>query len=385
MSVRVQAMGFEVGPQDMAQHSMMIALADNADDEGVGWPGDDYLAQKSRMSVRNLVRVREQLELDGWIAVSRRARVMRDGKLVNGNLYQMNMPRLETAAALARKARQEAKEAKISRRDTVSCGNAKRTANATTSEKRHDMVSCEAATCHPEQGHMTNTLPPHDMTLADVVLNQADAFYNRNRTIIEPNTPPKSPASGGPVVSIAGEEVHFSDGGVVMGPEFLECALLGNEAARDSEKAESIREALSRGVQDGTKCAAQIVWQVTRVMRECGWTQDARLERAIGDALELFCSTERCDAAKAADLAIENVKAFIRDRGLMRHGCNWTTFFKKAYWRDSRIWPYDGSALKELRAQAKSAVGMYQPGKAAGDEMVGWKRQWEQERKGGQA
>jgi hypothetical protein len=171
----------------------------------------------------------------------------------------------------------------------------------------------------------------------------------------------------------------------MMGPEFLECNLLGNEAARDSEKAESIREALSRGVQDGTKCAAQIVWQVTRVMRECGWTQDARLERAIGDALELFCSTERCDAAKAADLAIENTRAFVRDRGLMRHGWNWTTFFKKAYWRDSRTWPYDGSALKELRAQAKSAVGMYQPGKAAGDEMVGWKRQWEQERKGGQA
>src|SRR6185312_1163031 len=94
-------------------------------------------------------------------------------------------------------------------------------------------------------------------------------------------------------------------------------------------------------------------------MRECGWTQNPRLERAIDDALTLFCSTEKCEATAAADLAIANVKAFIRDRPMLRHGWSWPNFFKGAYWRDSRTWPYDRAAENDLRMQSKASVGMW--------------------------
>lgn len=211
MSVYVQSMVFEAGPQDLAQHSVMIALADNADDRGVAWPGDEHLAAKARMSVRNLIYVREALELAGWIAVKRRARVMREGRMQSGNLYQMNMLRLEAATAEARRLRQEARAKKP--RATVARGTAKQAANEATCKMPHATVAPEPATCNSEQSDMQNVPERHAMALDELVLNQGDAFYNRHRTTIEPSTPPLPPASGGSKREVCGD---CEDGRCVM-------------------------------------------------------------------------------------------------------------------------------------------------------------------------
>jgi hypothetical protein len=338
MSVRVISMVFESGPQDLGQHSVMMALADNADDKGVAWPGDELLARKSRLSVRQVIRVRGALEAEGWLMVKRKAY----GPGMRGNLYQLNL------AKLAARPDQDPVPASKMRSDTMSLGSKKTLVNIDACAVPSDTVSLVNPQVTPERSQVTLTPIPGDMTLADVVLNQGDPFHNRHRTVIEPSLTPQPPASGGRCVSIGSEKVSFEPG-VVMGLEFLECNL-------ERRETEARERASAAGAE--VKLAAQIVWQTARVMRSCGWTQNATLEQAIGDALELFCSTEKCEPAAAADLAIDNVQAFIRDRGLLRHGWSWPNFFRGAYWRDSRSWPYERKALDEIAMQEKASIGV---------------------------
>jgi hypothetical protein len=177
---------------------------------------------------------------------------------------------------------------------------------------------------------------------------------------------PPTPASGGVssiadaarededesqgAVRVAGELVRF-DAGVMMGPEFLECNLAVNEAARVQSAVQSVTP--------GMKRAALIVWQTARVMRDCGWTKNRRLEEAIGEALEMFCSSEKSEPVAAADLMIGNAKMFLRERPALSHGWSWLNFVRGNYWRDSRSWPYDKAAVKELDLKQKAGIGMW--------------------------
>jgi hypothetical protein len=151
-------------------------------------------------------------------------------------------------------------------------------------------------------------------------------------------------------VRVAGELVRF-DAGVMMGPEFLECNLAVNEAARVQSAVQSVTP--------GMKRAALIVWQTARVMRDCGWTKNRRLEEAIGEALEMFCSSEKSEPVAAADLMIGNAKMFLRERPALSHGWSWLNFVRGNYWRDSRSWPYDKAAVKELDLKQKAGIGMW--------------------------
>lgn len=48
-----------------------LAIADNANDSGLAWPGIDYLARKSRMGRRTVIRLLHELEDTGEILVQR--------------------------------------------------------------------------------------------------------------------------------------------------------------------------------------------------------------------------------------------------------------------------------------------------------------------------
>lgn len=238
MGVKISAMVFASGPRVLAQHSVMIALADNADDFGIAWPGLELLADKSRMTIRNLSRVLDALERDGWLVRRSRAR----GEHRRGSVYELNMARLGAAEAKAadvpRATRAPApcngvpRETKrstvnegdkrgtnegdkrgiagnLSSLDTVSSHAADEGADAAACAPRLDILSgaadevqSEPVTGHPGQRDWTSSAPRLDIALADLVLGERDAKQNRQEPPLEPSFPPKPPRGGGIACSL---------------------------------------------------------------------------------------------------------------------------------------------------------------------------------------
>lgn len=402
MSVRVKSMVFDGGPKTLAQHSFMISLADNADDSGVGWPGDELLAQKSRLSVRQVIRVRAELEAEGWLAVVRRSRVVRDGRECYGNLYRMNLAKLEASAVAVRAAREAAREARRRRRDTVSGGFPEAVAKAGTCTERGDTVSPAAATCHGSEVDMTSECERHDMTLAEVLFSQRDTFDNRKEPSREPSSTPLPPASGG--VALEGGEAGEGSGGEAAGEQALgtgaqaagSVAAWGGTSSEAGELAEELREVNAmrarmrpplpplpweefarerlregvceavgepagrvpgRGGSTAAERAGEIEAQAERVLGALGVAGDRRLAQAIGAALELECVRSGLTAEQAGALAIGNVRAFLGDRPLMRHGWGWKKFFAHGYWNRPEAWPYDPQAVRRMQQRRAAAVG----------------------------
>jgi hypothetical protein len=214
-------MVFEGGPDDIGQHSVMLALADNADEAGLAFPGIPLIARKSRHSERNVTRVLAELEAGGWLTIRRRVRGIRR----RCSEYSLNLARLKSVAetraeeSLREEDEHEGKTAAISRTDTVSGGGRKRAAKKDTSEPRTDTVSGGADERPNPVDERPKASSRTDMTLADVVLNQGDDSHNRHRTIIEPPTTPQPPASGGlrPILDTSRESQNerlSSDGDV---------------------------------------------------------------------------------------------------------------------------------------------------------------------------
>jgi len=333
------AMVFEGGPDDIGQHSVMLALADNSDEGGVAWPGIELLARKSRHSERQVTRVLAALEAGGWLTIRRRVRGVRR----RCSEYMLNLARLKSVSALRAvlDAAREDETMQIPPADIVSGGGRKRAAIKHTCNPRTDMVSGGEDELPNGVDELTLETPRTDTTLRELVLNQGDAFHNHHRTTIEPSsTTPVVPASGdvGEFVMVAGELVHF-DPGVVMGPEFLECVLAERLAEREGERLAAVQ------------AAAKLV------MRECNWSADRRLEAAICAALALHCSKTHETPEQAAELAITNKRAFVEDRKFMRHGMNWVTFFRRGYWIDWQAWPLDQALINRAR-DARVGVGM---------------------------
>lgn len=78
---------FDRGPENPAQRLMMLALADNANDQGVCWPSVATLARKASVVERTARRTLTTLEAEGWVAVT-----ASPGKL---NVYRLNLERLD--------------------------------------------------------------------------------------------------------------------------------------------------------------------------------------------------------------------------------------------------------------------------------------------------
>ena len=251
MSVRVIAMVFEGGPEDLAQHSVMMALADNADDFGVAWPGHELLARKSRLSVRSVIRVLEALESGGWLVKRKR----RAGEHRRGNVYELNLARLggrhgrqiggehgeanvqrvsgdvsETQSLVVqqsfgtestvhpgegcpgrnRKDQQLKSEVSgvsmgcaaailpigdtVSRHAFEDAVNAGGCASLSDTVSRQQRLPAREVTSTP--GEVTSTTPRSDTTLAELLLDQRDAVQNRQEPSREPSFPPTPPKGG---------------------------------------------------------------------------------------------------------------------------------------------------------------------------------------------
>lgn len=107
MSVKLMNDVWEGAPYSGGVFSVLLALADNADDvSGYCYPGVDYLAWKTRQSVRNVQYCIKQLCDEGWIKAS----------IATGdhgcNEYHINTERLRLAAIERRRKFDEYRAAK---------------------------------------------------------------------------------------------------------------------------------------------------------------------------------------------------------------------------------------------------------------------------------
>jgi hypothetical protein len=73
MSAKLMGMVFEAGPAEATQRFVLLAIADNCDDSGFAYPGVDLLAAKSCQTQRNVLRILQALEADGWMLIKRRS------------------------------------------------------------------------------------------------------------------------------------------------------------------------------------------------------------------------------------------------------------------------------------------------------------------------
>lgn len=100
MSVDLQSAVYRHGPREHWSFSVLHALADNANDQGVCWPKTGSIARKSRMSLRHVLAMLDLLEREGWISVERR--VVRDSRKRRGgasNRYTLNLAKLQYVEA----------------------------------------------------------------------------------------------------------------------------------------------------------------------------------------------------------------------------------------------------------------------------------------------
>lgn len=92
MSIRVMSQVWKNGPESPVDRLMMLAIADNANDEGLAWPSRRTLAVKCCIDERSVKRVIRRLEEQEWISTTRGGG-HRDGFGIP-NRYQINMEKV---------------------------------------------------------------------------------------------------------------------------------------------------------------------------------------------------------------------------------------------------------------------------------------------------
>ena len=84
MSVKAMTYVWENSPYNGNALIVHLALADHCDDQGICWPSQKYLANKCKVSERQIRRIISQMVLDGFLFVQVRGR---EGK--NNNRYRL--------------------------------------------------------------------------------------------------------------------------------------------------------------------------------------------------------------------------------------------------------------------------------------------------------
>lgn len=93
MSVRVMTLVWERSEEKGVRLLALLAIADNANDEGFAWPSQEYLAVKTRQSDRNIRRILDALVHHGELSLEER------GSFGRSNRYRVNLEVLEEKAS----------------------------------------------------------------------------------------------------------------------------------------------------------------------------------------------------------------------------------------------------------------------------------------------
>lgn len=89
MSIRVMTLVWDRSDLTGVNLLALLAIADNANDEGIAWPSQDYLAVKTRQSDRNLRRILASVIEKGELTLEER------GTYGRSNRYRVNLEALE--------------------------------------------------------------------------------------------------------------------------------------------------------------------------------------------------------------------------------------------------------------------------------------------------
>jgi DNA-binding MarR family transcriptional regulator len=73
MSIKIMSRVWEESKQGGSELLLLLAIADNANDIGYAWPGQDYLARKIRMNKRTVPRLTKKLSEAGELFINDRS------------------------------------------------------------------------------------------------------------------------------------------------------------------------------------------------------------------------------------------------------------------------------------------------------------------------
>jgi hypothetical protein len=73
VSIKIMTRVWEESKQGGSKLLLLLAIADNANDDGYCWPGQEYLAKKIRMSKKSIPRLVKELQNDGELFVNGRS------------------------------------------------------------------------------------------------------------------------------------------------------------------------------------------------------------------------------------------------------------------------------------------------------------------------
>ncbi len=90
MSAKYTFAVYETIVGSATQKLILLKLADNANDDGISWPGIEYLSKHCELSRSAVLRNLKALEDKGFISVRRRK--SDDGKTNLSNVYKINIP-----------------------------------------------------------------------------------------------------------------------------------------------------------------------------------------------------------------------------------------------------------------------------------------------------
>jgi hypothetical protein len=111
----------------------------------------------------------------------------------------------------------------------------------------------------------------------------------------------------------------------------------GESDADAAERAEFLR---CKGVNSAGLREAALLMACKRVMANCMWTENRRLEAVMMAAFDLWCAKTGKTPEQAANLAIANHGIYQRDRKFMRYTWGSAKWFSEGHWCDSASWPY---------------------------------------------
>ena len=90
MSIKVMSAVWANGPDSKTELLVLLALADNADDQGKCWPSYATIARKSRITRRHVIRIISKLCKDGYIKKKKRMQNQEQ----TSNIYMINIEKL---------------------------------------------------------------------------------------------------------------------------------------------------------------------------------------------------------------------------------------------------------------------------------------------------
>lgn len=185
MSVRVLDAVWRFGPKDQNSFILLLAIADNCNDQGTCFPSINTLADKCRCSTRSVMRGIQTLERARWL------RVERDSIGGRGNKYIVNLEKLESL----RHPQPHVTQSHVAKsRDKLS-----------PEKKQSHVTQSHVTQRHMTNGHVTKTTRD---TCQPVISPKPPIRSNRQLTTKPPLTPLHAGGSGNATLPPVGVPKH---------------------------------------------------------------------------------------------------------------------------------------------------------------------------------